>query len=125
MKLAVSESKRLGEIQQMFERKYPFLKLELYRILDAEIQVKKTLSPETVLKNVAAQRDGFDIEDKMSVQELSQLFMKHFGLRAIVFRKAGIIWLETTLTAEWSLRKQNDQGKEITNPVRKKSEDQS
>jgi len=121
MKLTISEGKKISELQEVFSMKYPFLKLELYRISDTELQIKKNLNAEAVLKNTAGNSGSFDIVDTMSVAELGKLFMKYFGLRAVLFRKAGVIWLETTLTADWTLRKQNDQGREITNPLRKKA----
>lgn len=121
MKLAISEGKKLSELQEVFSMKYPFLKLELYRVSDADLQIKKLLNAETVLKNTGGSNGSFDIVDTMTVAELGKLFVKYFGLRAVVFRKAGVIWLETTLTADWTLRKQNDQGREITNPLRTKA----
>lgn len=121
MKLIVSEGKKLCELQGLFGEKYPFLKLEVYRLQDNDLQTKKILSPETILKYTPGHSDGFSIEDTMTVSELGDLFLRYFGLRIIVFRKAGIMWLETTLTANWTLRKQNDHGREITNPEYKKA----
>lgn len=123
MTLTVSEGKKLGEVQELFTSRYPFLKLEVYRAPDKEGQLKKNISHETVLKYSPGHSGGFSVEDSMTVSELTRLFLEYFGLRAIVFRKAGTIWLETTFTSNWTLHKQNDHGKEISEPEHKHTGD--
>jgi hypothetical protein len=54
-----------------------------------------------------------EINDSMTVGELEKNFRDQFGLVAHVSRNSGGIWLETTMTDNWTLRKQNDYGKEI------------
>jgi hypothetical protein len=46
------------------------------------------------------------------VHELETLFQNRLGLYIQVFRKSGKVWLETTATDDWSLFKQNMEGKE-------------
>ena len=50
----------------------------------------------------------------MSVADLEKAFMNKFGLLTQVFRRSGNIWLETSITDGWSLKQQNDLGREIT-----------
>ena len=46
--------------------------------------------------------------------ELEKIFKDQFGLAVQVFRKSGNLWLETTMTDNWTLQQQNNHGKEIS-----------
>jgi hypothetical protein len=48
------------------------------------------------------------------VQDVEQLLWDAFGLSVQVFRKSGNLWLETTVTDQWSLAYQNEQGRELS-----------
>jgi len=60
------------------------------------------------------QKGDLLIEETMSVADLEKAFKDQFGLMAQVFRRSGNIWLETSITDKWSLKQQNELGKEIT-----------
>ena len=50
----------------------------------------------------------------MTVTDLEQNFSDVYGLSIQVFRKSGDVWLETTITDGWTLEKQNEQGKMLS-----------
>ena len=50
----------------------------------------------------------------MLVSELENQFAEKFKLSAQIFRKSGKIWIETTFTDSWSLKKQNQEGMELS-----------
>ena len=50
----------------------------------------------------------------MTVTDFENALMDQFGLSAQVFRRSGNIWLETTITDYWTLKQQNEHGREIT-----------
>jgi hypothetical protein len=50
----------------------------------------------------------------MLVSELENLFEDKFKLSVQVFRKSGKSWLETTFTDGWSLKKQNQEGLDLS-----------
>ena len=52
--------------------------------------------------------------EEMSVSELEKQFADKLKLSAQIFRKSGRIWLETTFTDSWSLKKQNQEGMELS-----------
>ena len=58
--------------------------------------------------------DIIEIEERMKVSELEKLFKDKFKLAVQVFRKSGNLWLETTMTDNWSLLQQNNHGREIS-----------
>ena len=117
MFLFLSPDKTLNEIQQSFTSKYPFLKLEFYKLQnnDPGLTVKKHLSHSLTLKAAGLKGNGLiDISNDMTVADLEKIFLHQFGLNAQVSRKSGILWLETTMTDKWTLQKQNEHGREIT-----------
>ena len=63
-----------------------------------------------------------DIEPTMTVASFEQTLLNQFGIAAQVFRKSGNLWLETTMTDQWSLAQQNEHGREISSPADKNSE---
>lgn len=54
------------------------------------------------------------IPTAMTVHELEALFQERLGLYIQVFRKSGKVWLETTATDDWTLFKQNLEGRELS-----------
>lgn len=117
MFLLLSKDKTIHEIQQSFSGKYPFLKIEFYKHdgRNPAPPVKTHVSHAATLKAAGLKNDGLvEIKNDLTVGELEKTFLDQFGLRAQVSRKSGLLWLETTMTDQWSLQKQNDHGREIT-----------
>jgi len=50
----------------------------------------------------------------MKVSELEKIFLEDYGLNVQVFRNSGRVWLETTMTDDWTLAEQNRQGEELS-----------
>jgi len=120
MKLEISNNKTISEIQDDFHTQFPFLKLEFYRVDKGipSMPARKHLPYSTLLRFAGLKSDGYiDISHEMTVGELEKTFAEQFGLIAQVSRNSGGIWLETTMTNNWSLHKQNEYGKEISDPA--------
>ena len=54
------------------------------------------------------------ITPQMTVANLEQNMNDVFGLSVQVFRKSGNAWLETSVTDNWTLEQQNNQGEELS-----------
>jgi hypothetical protein len=116
MTLNLYQNRTLREVQQDFNDQYPYLKLEFYKVLDSDpnLITRKRFDNSTILRAAGLRQGGaVEIEDNMTVSELEDA-LQNFGLAAQVSRKAGISWLETTMTDNWSLQKQNEHGREIS-----------
>lgn len=55
--------------------------------------------------------------DSMTVGQLEKSFLEKFGMLVQVSRKSGSVWLETTMTDSWTLKQQNDHGRELSAPA--------
>ena len=114
MKLHINDNSSIAEIQKEFNSKFPYLKIELFDKPHklSEGSRKDSMIPQSkLLKECRKEHINEDllIDPNMSVIELESIFMKHFGLNVQVFRKSGDIWIETTVTDQWTLKKQNDE----------------
>jgi hypothetical protein len=120
MRLVINGQKLIKDVRGEFSLAYPFLQLEFFNNEGARktrYAAFKKISHEMALRDAGVQKnnDGFiDIKDSTTVLELESILKDDFGLSAQVFRKSGNIWLETTMTDDWTLKQQNDHGREIT-----------
>jgi hypothetical protein len=124
MQLEIYAERLITEVQEDFTSTYPFLKIEFFKngtVRQDRYPAKQKIDHLQKLKYAWCRKKdkGFlEIKDSLSVLELENEFMDQFGLSAQVYRKSGRIWLETTMTDSWTLKQQNDQGKEITTGMR-------
>jgi hypothetical protein len=118
MVIEVLRSRTVGEVQQDFSQQYPFLKIDFYKDgyqKPAAPGVRQKLAIGTRLLTLMNFREGaLDICDEMTVGQLESTFRDRFGLNAQVSRKSGPVWLETTVTDKWTLKQQNEHGRELS-----------
>jgi hypothetical protein len=108
----------IKQLQEEFTRTFPFLKLEFFKHPhqphegNARRDLIRSTDPAKAYTHKSS--EGISITETMTVTELEQLLSRYFGLSAQVFRKSGKSWLETTVTDDWTLKRQNDQGNELS-----------
>lgn len=122
--LKISGSQHLDSIKEDFNKGFSFLKLEFFKGSHGsnEPSAKKELvKGNPLLGNlVKTNVEGYiDIVPSMTVAQLEQLFFDKFGLNVQVFRKSGMVWLETSATDNMTLKGQNELGMEKSKPVEK------
>ena len=116
--LKVRGDRLVGELQEDFNSAFPFLKIEFYKKSGNVVRhsIGKSV---TLAKAGLVREDTLTIGDTMSVGELEQIFRDQFGVYVQVSRKSGSLWLETTMTDKWTLRQQNEHGRELSVPESK------
>ncbi len=119
MKIQIIGSRPILEIQQEFNRTFPYLKLEFFIRSNTKgkpTSAKFIIKPDKLLHDLGIQeiRNELEVTGDITVFELENTFKERFALNVQVFRKSGRIWLETTATDDWTLDSQNEQGKELT-----------
>ena len=119
MKIKISDDRKIFEIQEEFNRIFPYLKIEFF----SSPHKTGIGTPKKLIKNNndtlgtcrKVHKNGFlYITPLMTVSELEQLLYEAYGLGVQVFRKSGKVWLETTVTDSWTLADQNKEGEALS-----------
>ena len=107
----------IAEIQAVFSKFYPGLKLEFYKKPHKDMEgspkdemVNNHLRAIELSPNI--KMGALDIDKDQTVKSVEEQFERDFKLHAQVFRKANTIWLQTSNTDNWTLGKQNEKGLE-------------
>jgi len=124
--LRIDKGSSLKNIQKQFSSYYPFLKIEFFKKIpvDQPLYKSESFSTEELSKYLDGFYEGFvniDVSRKRTVSEVERDFEKLLGISAHIFRKSGNVWVETTLTNDWPLEEQNEEGKLISSHFTNKS----
>lgn len=118
MEITINDQRKIFAVQKEFSEMFPFLKLEFYSKSNKGGGAPSKKPMKHISKSIADCRtihsSGYlTIQPKMTIGELEQNFRDIYGLSTLVFRKSGNMWIETTENADWTLEKQNIQGREL------------
>lgn len=118
MEILINKAKNLKQIQEEFQKQFPYLKLEFYSTFHKKgegSEKKASLNSDLTVGEVSnsADHSSLNISGTMKVSELEKAFRDTFGLSVQVFRKSSNLWLQTTITDGWPLSKQNQNAKEM------------
>ena len=119
MYLHIAPNSIISNIQDEFNRLFPFLKIEFF---NKKSYARSNFSASQLIPlhrkigecQLGIKDDDIEIDNEMKVSELEKLFKDRFSLAVKVFRKSGNLWLETTMTDNWSLQQQNNHGRELS-----------
>lgn len=120
MQLLIHGDRLISEVQEDFSSAYPFLRLEFFRNgqhKEVRYAASQKINQNRKLRDswIPKKANGtLEVNDSMTVLELENALMDEFGLSVQVFRKSGNVWLETTMTDHWTLKRQSDHGREIS-----------
>ncbi|MDI9342244.1 MAG: hypothetical protein QM534_16850 [Sediminibacterium sp.] len=117
MDIIIDKSKTLKEVQNEFQKRFPFLKIEFYETDHSPGEgSNKANTLNTALSIEEAQKKEVSgtikINGLMKVADLERAFAETFCLPAQVFRRSGQLWLQTTTTDNWTLAEQNHKAME-------------
>jgi len=114
MQLYIDGETRIRYLQHTFNAEYPFLKIDFLKDGSA---IKFSQKAEKVLPDEQVKRvgklngaDHLSVNKQKTVAQLKKDLKEFFGLTAEVFRKSGNVWIETSLTDNWTLEQQNNEG---------------
>jgi hypothetical protein len=118
--ILINGERLITDVQKQFASAYPFLKIEFFKrdntlksLKCQQTQIAHNVKLKEAWTRKKAEGDLI-VNDVMTVFELENTFMDRFGLTAHLFRRSGNIWLQTSITDNWTLKQQNDMGREIT-----------
>lgn len=120
MRIKIAHNRTLEEVQNDFNNVFPYLHIEFLqpdRQGNQRPSIKsKFFKPGTVMGEINKNLNDcyVEIPGSISVNEMENIFRNNFGLPIQILRKSGNIWLETSITGNWTLAQQNQHGKEIS-----------
>ncbi len=120
MKIVISDTGKVEQLQEQFSAEFPYLKLEFFsrphQVGHGTARGLMKTNAQTIGEYRTVKNKGHvNIKPEMTVAELEQQFRERYGLNVQVFRKSGKVWLETTVTDNWTLEQQNSQGEALSN----------
>jgi hypothetical protein len=123
MKLIINKKSTVENVKKIFTNYYPYLRIELYKRSFNENQTitkKEPLSFNVQLNDVShtAGENIISISNDVTVAELENRF-ENIGLIAGILRKSGNVWIEASLTNNWTLQQQNAAAEEISRSFNK------
>jgi hypothetical protein len=119
MQLRIAPTRLISEVQDEFNKAFPFLKLEFFQNKPTK-QMGSTIGIRMAHNRrigdcQAVIKDGeIEITNGLTVRELETKFKDELSLNVQVFRRSGTLWLQTTMTDGWTLEKQNEHGMELS-----------
>ena len=117
MNIIIEKGSLVECAQVQFNKRYPFLELKFFK---KHSTGRSFLTSEYPSEEYLEDIPGFvgsaviNISSDRTVKELEQEFKDQVGLTAQIFRRAGNVWIETTVTNNWTLEKQNNEGEQIS-----------
>ncbi|WP_153798370.1 hypothetical protein [Foetidibacter luteolus] len=109
MKLLINDNTTTEKIQEVFGSLYPFLRIIFYAQETAHPQRRLVNGNVAHLLAHAEEYCFVDISGHRTVSEVEADFLS-LGLQAQILRKSGSVWIETLLTRNWPLERQNHEG---------------
>lgn len=115
--IKIDKPVKVSEIKKAFNSEFPYLKIEFFKKKHKALQgsLKKDVITDDFVISAPSGAHDIIISEDMLVSEFEKQFADKLKLSAQVFRKSGRSWLETTFTDSWTLRKQNEEGLELSN----------
>ena len=122
MKIHISDEQSIMEVKQAFYQAFPMLKIEFFTKPHAKREPSDythRIDVNTRLKDIRKKHNEGDIHiaANMKVATVEENFLENFGLYVQVFRKHNDIWLETTVTDDWTIAHQEQLAHEIAAPL--------
>ena len=111
MVLYIEHETEVKALQERFNELYPFLQLHFIRTLVENGKPLKKIvkaTPDQKLKEITNKlKPGMiSVRENLTVAEVLDDFRNH-GVIVQVYRKSGTLWVETSLTEDWTLERQN------------------
>ena len=115
MEIYISEDATIATLQHEFQEAYPYLKLECYRQPHSEGQacaMADKLPSATPIEDIRMVHNfgWLDIGHHRTAAAVEHDFFHKYGLSVQILRKSGDLWLQTTVTDNWTLGQMNEEG---------------
>jgi hypothetical protein len=114
----IHDNKRIIDIQEDFNNAFPYLKIIFITMLNGKILSQEKRYRNGLVKigeyRKAVSNKNSRISNEQTVSEIEFFFRREYNLIIQVLRKSGKAWLETSVTGDWPLKKQNNEGAQLS-----------
>lgn len=108
----------VNEVKTNFRSLFPLLKIEFYQKKHDQFegsskteQIGDKITLGKINTNLIPGET--EIHENMTVEQFESMMRSRFGLNIQVFRKSGDQWLQTSITDNWTLKKQSKKAEEL------------
>jgi hypothetical protein len=122
MIIELKKNRTVCDVRMDFTGEFPFLTIEFYKYVQGRLgsSIRQKMVKSTGLHNSGLRREGqLEVLETMTVRQLEKTFIEQYGLFVQVSRRSGAVWLETTISDNWTLKQQNEHGRELSELTRK------
>ena len=106
----------IREIEKSFSARYPYLKLEFPRDdthwMTVEVEGIDADKWQRQAQDLLSTEVG--LSDELSVGELELRLKNLLNVPVVILRRSGNSYIGTSMTRNWTLKEQNDHGRELT-----------
>lgn len=115
MELSIKRSETIRDIQHRFNNLFPYLRIDFFRFphIDKKLSPKsEKLEKYTQVDQIVKWADDkvVELNDQMTISQFEATMAK-IGMFVQVSRQSGRLWIETSYTDDWTLGRQNEEGK--------------
>lgn len=119
MRLSIAHNIIIDDLQKTFQENFPHLSIRFVKTQLAgtsSASIKKLCNTSSPLgKEIMLKKEGeINISNDTTVDELIHEFREDYGIPVQLFRKSGNLWIEITLTSNYTLLQQNIMGRELS-----------
>ncbi len=122
MKIIFNPNTTIQQVQETFNNRFPFLKIEFFADLN------KPLNAENMVKNHQMEignltslnsKEGIEIHGINTIKQFEDLFLNQYEIVAQVFHKRSQTWIKTTTSDDETLDSLNNKSEEDNKPLPK------
>ncbi|MGN6193867.1 MAG: hypothetical protein ACTHOB_02945 [Ginsengibacter sp.] len=116
MKLQVTETTSIKDLQKEFSKVYPFLKIEFFKTSHlGKMFYNDKLFSDIVLSEIARflKPGSIHIDKHCTITQLEEKFYNKFGIALQVSHRSKGIFISGAFTDNMTLKEQNEVGKQI------------
>lgn len=112
--LKIDDRISVADFQKNFSSVFPFLKIEFFKpTAKVEDKSYKSNSFLSASEKIGNSTKKININNQTTVTELKKLLSDELGVLPLIYRKSGSMWIETSLTEDWSLERQNSEAEQM------------
>ncbi len=125
--ITIDPKENIESIRLQFKKSFPFLDIQCFKKMHENQRGSSRKSmhqPDTRLSELMndAYSVGISFEPSDTVKQFEEKIKGISGLNVQVFRRSGKLWLETSVTDNWTLQQQNEEGEKSVSEIKEEIE---